>query len=49
LDGTVFRLYCSNGRCASTACNDGGTGATLDEAMKALETAWEDEPEQFGG
>ncbi len=37
------RLHCSNGRCASTACNDGGTGATLAEAMKALETVWEDE------
>jgi hypothetical protein len=45
---TVYKnvIWCGDGRCASTACNDGGTGATLAEAMKALETAWEDEAEQ---
>lgn len=40
-------LWCANGSCYSTACNDGAEGETLKEAHQKLFNEYEQE--QFGG
>lgn len=39
----LYSIYCAHGDCPSDACNQGATRPTVDEAMLAIESAYERE------